>query len=62
MRVASAVAFVGKRRIARVAGRPISKRVRRHRLRPGRRYLLRLKTELHDGRIYTLDRRLRACR
>jgi hypothetical protein len=56
------VAFVGKRRIARVAGRPISKRVRRHRLRPGRRYVLRLKTELHDGRIYTLDRRLRACR
>jgi N-acetylglucosamine-6-sulfatase len=62
MRVTSAVAFVGKRRIARVAGRPISQRVRRPRLRPGRRYLLRVKTELRDGRIYTLDRRLRACR
>jgi N-acetylglucosamine-6-sulfatase len=62
LRVSSAVAFVGKRRIARVAGRPISQRVRRPRLRPGRRYLLRVKTELRDGRIYTLDRRLRACR
>jgi hypothetical protein len=70
LRVASAVAFVGKRRIARVAGRriarvadrPITRRVRRPDLRPGRRYLLRVKTELHDGRIYTLDRRVRACR
>jgi N-acetylglucosamine-6-sulfatase len=61
-RVTSAVAFVGKRRIARVAGRPVSQRIRRPRLRAGRRYLLRVKTELRDGRVYTLDRRLRACR
>jgi N-acetylglucosamine-6-sulfatase len=61
-RVTSAVAFVGRRRIARVAGGPISQRVRGPRIRPGRRYLLRMKTELRDGRIFTLDRRLRACR
>ncbi|HEV3378664.1 MAG TPA: hypothetical protein VG126_15440, partial [Thermoleophilaceae bacterium] len=61
-RVTRATAYVGKRRIARVAGRPISQRVRRPRVRPGRRYVLRVKAELRDGRIYTLDRRLRACR
>jgi hypothetical protein len=54
--------FVGGRRIARVAGGPISKRIRRPRVRPGRRYVLRVQAELRDGRIYTLDRRLRACR
>jgi hypothetical protein len=26
------------------------------------RYVLRVQAELRDGRIYTLDRRLRACR
>jgi N-acetylglucosamine-6-sulfatase len=61
-RVTSAEVFVGARRMARVAGGPISQRVRRPRIRPGRRYLLRVKAELRDGRIYTLDRRLRACR
>jgi N-acetylglucosamine-6-sulfatase len=61
-RVTRATAYVGKRRIARVAGRPISQRVRRPRVRPGRGYVLRVKAELRDGRIYTLDRRLRACR
>jgi N-acetylglucosamine-6-sulfatase len=60
--VRRATAFVGKRRIARVAGRPISQRVRPPRVRAGRRYVLRVKAELRDGRIYTLDRRLRACR
>jgi N-acetylglucosamine-6-sulfatase len=61
-RVTSAVAYVGTRRLARVAGGPISQRIRRPRIRPGRRYVLRVKAELRDGRIYTLDRRLRACR
>jgi hypothetical protein len=58
----TAVVFVGGRRIARVAGGPISKRIRRPRVRPGRRYVLRVQAELRDGRVYTLDRRLRACR
>jgi hypothetical protein len=61
-RVTTAEIFVGTRRMARVAGGPISQRVRRPRVRPGRRYLLRVKAELRDGRVYTLDRRLRACR
>jgi N-acetylglucosamine-6-sulfatase len=60
--VTRAVAFVGRRRIARVAGSPISKRITRPHIRPGRRYLFRVRAELRDGRIYTLDRRLRACR
>jgi N-acetylglucosamine-6-sulfatase len=61
-RVRSAVAYVGTRRVARVAGGPISQRVRRPRVRPGKRFVLRMKTELRDGRIFTLDRGLRACR
>jgi hypothetical protein len=31
-------------------------------VRAGRRYLLRVRADLRDGRVYTLDRRLRACR
>jgi N-acetylglucosamine-6-sulfatase len=61
-RVTEAEAFVGHRRIATVEGPPISKRIHRPRVRPGRRYRLRVQAELRDGRIYTLDRRLRACR
>jgi N-acetylglucosamine-6-sulfatase len=61
-RVVRAEAFVGRRRVARVAKPPISKRIRRPRLRLGRRYRLRVKVELRDGRIYTLDRGLRGCR
>jgi arylsulfatase A-like enzyme len=61
-RVKRAVAFVGRRRIAKVTGSPISRRIHRPRVRAGRRYLLRVRAELRDGRIYTLDRRLRACR
>jgi N-acetylglucosamine-6-sulfatase len=61
-RVIGAEVLVNRRRIARVAAPPISKRIRRPRVRSGRRYLLRVKTELRDGRVYTLDRRLRACR
>jgi Domain of unknown function (DUF4976) len=61
-RVTRAVVHVGKRRIARVSVPPASERIDRPRVRAGRRYLLRVKAELRDGRILTLDRRLRACR
>jgi len=61
-RVTEAEAFVGHRRIATVEGPPITERLRPPRVRPGRRYRLRVQAELRDGRIYTLDRRLRACR
>jgi N-acetylglucosamine-6-sulfatase len=53
---------VGRRRLARVVAKdPISERLRPPRLRGGRRYLLRVRAELRDGRLLTLDRRLRAC-
>jgi hypothetical protein len=53
---------VGRRRLARVSAPPISRRIDRPRVRVGRSYLLRVKAKLRDGRILTLDRRLRACR
>ena len=53
---------IGRRRLARVVAKsPISERLRRPHLRAGRRYLLRVRAELRDGRFLTLDRRLRAC-
>jgi N-acetylglucosamine-6-sulfatase len=61
-RVVGADVHVGRRMIARVASRGLSRRIQRPRVRQGRRYLLRVKAELRDGRLYTLDRRLRACR
>jgi N-acetylglucosamine-6-sulfatase len=61
-RVVSADVHVGRRYIASVAAPPISRRIERPRVRLGRRYLLRVQIELRDGRLYTLDRRLRACR
>jgi Sulfatase/Domain of unknown function (DUF4976) len=61
-RVIGAEVHVGRRRIARVAVPPISRRIDRPRVRTGRRYLLRVTAELRDGRVFTLDRRLRACR
>jgi N-acetylglucosamine-6-sulfatase len=61
-RVTGADVHVGRRRIARVASGPINRRIRAPRVRLGRRYMLRVKAELRDGRLYTLDRRLRACR
>jgi N-acetylglucosamine-6-sulfatase len=61
-RVVSADVHVGRRRIATVAAPPISRRIQRPRVRLGRRYLLRVQVELRDGRLYTLDRRLHACR
>jgi len=60
-RVVRAEAFLGRRRIARVSAPPVSERIRRPRVRTGRRYLLRVRAELRDGRLLTLDRRLRAC-
>jgi N-acetylglucosamine-6-sulfatase len=61
-RVVGADVHVGRRRIATVAAPPISRRIERPSVRLGRRYLLRVQIELRDGRLYTLDRRLRACR
>jgi hypothetical protein len=60
-RVTGAVTFVGRRRIAGASSKPIAQRIRRPRLRSGRRYLLRVRAELRDGRRLTLDRRLRGC-
>jgi N-acetylglucosamine-6-sulfatase len=61
-RVVRAVVHVGRRRIARVAVPPVSRRIERPRVRSGRHYRLRVTAELRDGRMLTLDRRLRACR
>jgi N-acetylglucosamine-6-sulfatase len=62
LRVIRAVVHAGRRRIARVAAPPISRRIDRPRVRTGRSYRLRVTAELRDGRVLTLDRRLRACR
>ena len=62
-RLVGAQITVGRRRVGTVAAEgPISRRIRRPRVRPGRRYLFRVRAELDDGRRFTLDRRLRACR
>jgi arylsulfatase A-like enzyme len=61
-RVVRALVHAGRRRIARVAAPPISHRIDRPRVRTGRSYRLRVTAELRDGRVLTLDRRLRACR
>ena len=61
-RVVGAEVHAGRRRIARVSVPPISRLIERPRVRTGRRYLLRVTVELRDGRRFTLDRRLRACR
>ena len=60
-RVTGAVTFIGRKRIARVSTVPITQLIRRPRVRSGRRYLLRVRAELRDGRRVTLDRRLRGC-
>ena len=60
-RVTAAQTFVGRRRIARGAAAPTAQVIRRPRVRSGRRYLLRVRADLRDGRRFTLDRRLRGC-
>jgi arylsulfatase A-like enzyme len=60
-RVTGTVTFVGRRRIARASTTPITQRIRRPRLRSGRRYRLRVRADLRDGRRVTLDRHLRGC-
>jgi arylsulfatase A-like enzyme len=60
-RVTATETFVGRRRIARAAQAATLQRIRRPRLRDGRRYRLRVRAELRDGRRLTLDRRLRGC-
>jgi N-acetylglucosamine-6-sulfatase len=61
-RVVGADIRVGRRLVGRIAAPgPISRRLRHPRVRRGRRYLLRVRAELRDGRLFTLDRRLRSC-
>jgi hypothetical protein len=52
---------VGRRRVARSSSSPTHQAIRRPRVRGGRRYVLRVRTDLRDGRRVTLDRRLRGC-
>jgi N-acetylglucosamine-6-sulfatase len=62
-RVVGAVFKVARRRVASVAAEsPISQRIRKPSVPEGRRYLVRVRAELRDGRFFTLDRRLKACR
>jgi arylsulfatase A-like enzyme len=54
--------FVRKRRVARDRRAPFVKRVSRRRVPRGRRFRLRARATLADGRLVTIDRRLRGCR
>ena len=60
--VVSAEVLVGRRRVARVSPPPLTRLIPQERLRPGRRFRLRVRAETIDGRRITLDRRVRACR
>ena len=60
-RVSAAVTFIGRRRVARASSEPDAQRIRKPRVLPGRRYRLRVRADLRDGRRLTLDRRLRGC-
>ena len=55
---------VGRRLVARALrrSRAANRRVPLRTLEPGRRFRLRVRAELVDGRVVTLDRRLRTCR
>ena len=61
-KVLRADVLIGRRRVARMSRRRLARSVPPGHLRPGRRFLLRVRTSLRDGRVVTLDRRLRACR
>jgi N-acetylglucosamine-6-sulfatase len=54
--------FVNGRRVVRDRSSPFSKRLSRRRFRKGRRAKVRALAELIDGRVVSLDRRVRACR
>jgi len=60
-RVVRADFRLGSRRLAPVLNVPISMRLRRPPLLEGRGYLFRVRAELRDGRVLTMDRRLRGC-
>ena len=61
-RVVGADFLVGRRLVQRIAAPgPILQRLRHPRISPGRPYRLRVRAELRDGRLFTLDRRLRGC-
>jgi Domain of unknown function (DUF4976) len=55
------VSVAGKR-VLRMVRKPLVRSIPRRRLPRGRRFLLRVRTTLRDGRVVTLDRRLSACR
>jgi N-acetylglucosamine-6-sulfatase len=60
--VVSADVLVGSRRVARVSPPPLTRLIPHARLRAGRPFRLRVRAETRDGRLLTLDRRVRACR
>jgi arylsulfatase A-like enzyme len=54
--------YVRGRRVARDTSAPFKKLLRRRGVRPGRRFQLRARVRLGDGRVVTIDSRERACR
>ena len=60
--IMTADVLVGSRAIARALTPPVVEDIPLRRLRPARRFRLRVRTETIDGRRLTLDRTLRACR
>jgi N-acetylglucosamine-6-sulfatase len=59
--VVRADVLVGRRRVARVSPPPLTRLIPHARLRQGRSFRLRVRAETRDGRLLTLDRRVRAC-
>ncbi|HEU0024198.1 MAG TPA: sulfatase [Thermoleophilaceae bacterium] len=60
-RVLRADILAGRRRVARIRRPPLVRSLPRSEVRRGRRTLLRLRAELRDGRLLTLDRRVDGC-
>jgi N-acetylglucosamine-6-sulfatase len=54
--------LVGRRRVALDRRSPFRATIARRKLRAGRRALVRMRVTMRDGRVLTLDRRLRRCR
>ncbi len=61
-RVVRADVLAGRRRLASMRRQPLTRTLPPRRLRRGSRALLRVRAELRDGRLMTMDRRLRGCR
>ena len=60
-KVVRADVYVGRRRVFRIGRPPFVRDVPHRRLGRGKRSLVRVRAELRDGRVTTLDRRFRAC-